>query len=44
MSSCTQITALVASALAASPVGALAADKQSTDMKQFAGTWQGWVN
>jgi hypothetical protein len=38
------ITALVVLALAASPLASLAAEKQIMDIKQLAGTWQGWVN
>jgi hypothetical protein len=38
------ITVLVALALTISPLATLAAEKQITDIKQLAGTWQGWVN
>ena len=38
------ITVLVALVLAVSTLTAPAAEKQITDIKQLAGTWQGWVN
>jgi hypothetical protein len=44
MSSRRLITVIVVLALAASPLASLAAEKQITDIKQLAGTWQGWVN
>jgi len=37
------ITLLVALVFAMSPLAAVAAEKQITDIKQLAGTWQGWV-
>jgi hypothetical protein len=37
------ITLLVALVFAVSPLAAVAAEKQITDIKQLAGTWQGWV-
>ena len=43
MSSRSLITVLVALVFAVSPLAALAAEKQITDIKQLAGTWQGWV-
>ena len=43
MSSRGLITVLVALVFAVSPLAALAAEKQITDIKQLAGTWQGWV-
>lgn len=43
MSSRGLITVLVALMFAVSPLAALAAEKQITDIKQLAGTWQGWV-
>jgi len=44
MSSRSLITVLVALVLAVSTLTAPAAEKQITDIKQLAGTWQGWVN
>ena len=44
MSSRRLITVIVVLSLAASPLASLAAEKQITDIKQLAGTWQGWVN
>jgi hypothetical protein len=44
MSSRGVITVLVVLALAVSPLAALAAEKQITDIKQLAGQWEGWVN
>jgi len=38
------IALVVALVFALSPVAGLAADKQITDVKELAGTWQGWVN
>ena len=38
------IALVMALAFAISPVVALAADKQITDVKEFAGTWRGWAN
>jgi hypothetical protein len=38
------IALVVALVFAVSPVASLAADKQITDVKELAGTWQGWVN
>ncbi|MGH7302621.1 MAG: hypothetical protein ACRELZ_04985 [Candidatus Rokuibacteriota bacterium] len=43
MSSRGPIVVFIALALAVSSVAALAAEKQITDVKQLAGTWQGWV-
>jgi len=43
MSSRGLITLLVALVFAVSPLAAVAAEKQITDIKQLAGTWQGWV-
>ena len=43
MSSRGLIPVLVALVFAVSPLAALAAEKQITDIKQLAGTWQGWV-
>jgi len=43
MSSRGLITVLVALVFAVSPLAAVAAEKQITDIKQLAGTWQGWV-
>ena len=37
------IALVMALVFAASPVVALAADKQITDVKELAGTWQGWA-
>ena len=39
----TQSDRTLRSAFAVSPVAIQAADKQITDIKQLAGTWQGWV-
>ena len=38
------IALVVALVFAVSPVASPAADKQITDVKELAGTWQGWVN
>ena len=38
------ITLVVALVFALSPVLGRAADKQIADVKELAGTWQGWVN
>jgi hypothetical protein len=38
------IALVVALVFAISPVAGLAADKEITDVKELAGTWQGWVN
>ena len=38
------IALVVALVFALSPVAGLTADKQITDVKEVAGTWQGWVN
>jgi len=38
------IALVVALVFALSPVACVAADKQITDVKELAGTWQGWVN
>jgi hypothetical protein len=38
------IALVVALVFALSPVAGLAADKQIADIKELAGTWQGWVN
>ena len=43
MSSRGLITLLVALVFAVSSLAAVAAEKQITDIKQLAGTWQGWV-
>jgi hypothetical protein len=37
------IVLMMTLAFAVSPVVALAADKQITDVKELAGTWQGWA-
>ena len=37
------IAVVMALAFAVSPVVVLAADKQITDVKELAGTWQGWA-
>ncbi|PYN35495.1 MAG: hypothetical protein DME01_11155 [Candidatus Rokuibacteriota bacterium] len=34
---------MIALVFAVSPLAAIAAEKQITDIKQLAGTWQGWV-
>jgi hypothetical protein len=38
------IALIVARVFALSPVAGVAADKQITDVKELAGSWQGWVN
>ena len=38
------IALVVALVFALSPVAGVAADKQITDVKELAGSWQGWVN
>jgi hypothetical protein len=43
MSSHGLIAVFIALVFAASPLAAVAAEKQITDIKQLAGTWQGWV-
>ena len=43
MSSRNLIALFIVLAFAVSPVAAQGADKQITDIKQLAGTWQGWV-
>ncbi len=43
MSSRNLIVLFIVLAFAVSPGVVLAADKQITDVKQLAGTWQGWV-
>jgi hypothetical protein len=39
----THVAVFVALALALSPLAAVAADKPVTDVKELAGTWQGWT-
>jgi hypothetical protein len=43
MSSHGLIAVFIALVFAVSPLAAVAAEKQITDIKQLAGTWQGWV-
>ena len=43
MSSHGLIAVFIALVFAVSPLAAIAAEKQITDIKQLAGTWQGWV-
>ena len=38
------VAALIALVFAGSPITTLAADKHIKDVKELAGTWQGWVN
>jgi len=43
MSSRCLLAVVIALVFAVSPLAAIAAEKQITDIKQLAGTWQGWV-
>ena len=43
MSSRCLLAVVIALVFAVSPPAAIAAEKQITDIKQLAGTWQGWV-
>jgi len=43
MSSRCLLAVVIALVFAVSPLAVIAAEKQITDIKQLAGTWQGWV-